>query len=291
MTKKHYDWTDGPAKLEQHSVVKHDLLRTYLAEYFLTLVSSHLQEELRLTIVDGFAGGGLYYHATSGDLMLGSPFICLEATKEADALVNLNRAKKVAFNVDFVFVERDAKAANYLERALREREFGPRFGKDILLLQGDFNTHADRILENIKKKTPRSGRAIFVLDQYGYKQVPMALLARIFEQLPRAEVILTFNVDSFSSYATDKGANSPLEEIGLPNLFHGRSLNDIKNFTYVIDKRLWGGGTRLFVNHDIARYEVKKNGNVLESIVCVLGNRSFFNGARAVAVVSCKSMA
>jgi three-Cys-motif partner protein len=228
MPKKHYDWKDGPASLAQHSVAKHELLRSYLAAYFPTLVSSPSQEELRLTIVDGFAGGGVYHHATSGELMLGSPFICLEAAKEAEAIINLSRPKRVAFNVDFVFVERDASAANYLSGALKAREYGSRVEKDIWLLHGDFNTHANRIIENVKKKTPRSGRAIFILDQYGYKQVPMQLLARIFEELPRAEVILTFNVDSFSSYATDKGGKSKLDEIGLPNLFHGRSLNDIK---------------------------------------------------------------
>ena len=47
--------------------------------------------------------------------------------------------------------------------------------------------------------------------------------------LPKAEVILTFNVDSFNSYASDKSDRSPLEKIGLPNIFHGRSLQDIKN--------------------------------------------------------------
>ena len=221
MPRKHYDWKDGPASLKQHSVAKHELLRSYLAVYFPTLVSSPNQDELRLMIVDGFAGGGLYHHESSGQLMVGSPFICLEAAKEAEAVINLSRAKKVAFNVDFVFVEQDANAAKFLEMALRARHYEQRLGKDIWLLQGNFNTHADRIIENVRKKTPRSGRAIFILDQYGYSQVPMPLLARIFQELPRAEVILTFNVDSFNSYATDKTGKSQLEKIGLPNLFHG----------------------------------------------------------------------
>ena len=222
MPRKHYDWKDGPASLKQHSVAKHDLLRSYLAAYFPTLISSPSQDELRLTIIDGFAGGGLYHHESTGELMVGSPFICLEAASEAEAVVNLARAKKVAFNVDFVFVEQDANAVKFLKTALKQRQYEQRLGKDIWLLHGDFNTHADRIIDNVRKKTPRSGRAIFILDQYGYSQVPMPLLARIFQELPRAEVILTFNVDSFNSYATDKAGKSQLEKIGLPNLFHGR---------------------------------------------------------------------
>ncbi len=230
MAKSHYDWKDGPAKLEQHSVAKHNLLRSYLSAYFPTLVSSPHQEELRLTIVDGFAGGGAYTHNTTGELILGSPFICLQAAEEAEARINHSeRIKKVRFNVDYIFVEKSRDAANHLAKTVNEQGYGLRVGKDVQLLQGDFNTHADNIIEHVHKKTPRSGRSIFVLDQYGYTQVPMSLLAKIFQALPRAEVILTFNVDSFNSYASDKSERSPLENIGLPNVFQGRSLQDIKN--------------------------------------------------------------
>lgn len=230
MSKKHYEWQDGPAKLKQHSIAKHNLLRSYLASYFPTLVSAPGQEELRLTIVDGFAGGGVYHHETTGERHLGSPFICLEAAREAEAMINHpERAKKVHFNVDYFFVEKDRDAANFLSKSMVEEGFSHRVGNDVHLLKGDFNIHADQIISHVLKKTPRSGRSIFVLDQYGYNQVPMPLLRKIFQKLPRAEVILTFNVDSFNSFATEKNGNSPLEKIGLPNIFEGRKLQDIKN--------------------------------------------------------------
>lgn len=230
MAKKHYDWKDGPAKLQQHSVAKHNLLRSYLAAYFPTLISSPHQDELRLTIVDGFAGGGAYYHDVTGEFMLGSPFICLKAAEEAEAQINHpGRIKKVRFNVDYIFVEKNRDAANYLTKTIKEQGFSSRVNNDIHLLQGDFNLHADNIIEQVRKKTPRSGRSIFILDQYGYAQVPMPLIAKIFQTLPRAEVILTFNVDSFNSYASDKSERSPLEGIGLPNVFQGKSLQEIKN--------------------------------------------------------------
>lgn len=230
MAKKHYDWKNGPAKLQQHSVAKHNLLRSYLAAYFPTLISSPHQDELRLTIVDGFAGGGAYEHDVTGEFMLGSPFICLKAAEEAEAQINHSgRTKKVRFNVDYIFVEKDRNAANYLTKTIKEQGFSSRVSNDIHLFQGDFNSHADKIIEHVRKKTPRSGRSIFILDQYGYSQVPMPLLAKIFQTLPRTEVILTFNVDSFNSYASDKSGHSPLEAIGLPNVFQGKSLQEIKN--------------------------------------------------------------
>jgi three-Cys-motif partner protein len=228
MVQKHYEWKAGPATLRQHSVAKHNLLRAYLASYFPTLVSSPHQEELRLTIVDGFAGGGEYSHEDSGEIMLGSPFICLKAAEEAEAEVNANRIKKVRFNVDYFFVEKNRDAANYLNKTMHLQDYSSRLNKDIRIIQGDFNDHANNIIDHIQKKTPRSGRSIFILDQYGYSQVPMQLLSTIFQKLPRAEVILTFNVDSFSSYATTKNQTSPLEKIGLPNIFHGKSLDEIK---------------------------------------------------------------
>lgn len=229
MPKSQYDWRDGPAVLEQHSVAKHTLLRSYLSAYFPTLVSSPNQEELRLTIVDGFAGGGTYSHKETGQLVVGSPFICLQAAEEAEARINSERMKKVRFNIDYFFIEKKRDAALHLEKTINEQEYGGRLNKDIHLIHGDFNSHADKVIEFVKKKTPRSGRSIFILDQYGYSQVPMPLLSKIFSMLPKAEVILTFNVDSFNSYASDKSDRSPLEKIGLPNIFHGRSLQDIKN--------------------------------------------------------------
>jgi len=62
MAINHYDWKDGPAPIQQHSVAKHRILQSYLRAYFQTLVSSPSQDVLRLTLVDGFSGGGLYYH-------------------------------------------------------------------------------------------------------------------------------------------------------------------------------------------------------------------------------------
>ena len=227
MSKKHYDWSNGPATLEQHSVAKHKLLQGYLAAYFQTLVTPH-QTELRLTIVDGFAGGGKYIHAVSNELHLGSPFICLKAAEEAEALININRTNRVAFDIDYFFFEKNKGAASFLRETINEEGYRNRVGKDVRIIDGDFNDHADSIIAHIKSKSPRNGRSIFILDQYGYRQVPMPLLAKIFQTLPRAEVILTFNVDSFSTYATDKSQTSPLEAIGLPNVFEGKSIQELK---------------------------------------------------------------
>ena len=77
---------------------------------------------------------------------------------------------------------------------------------------------------------PRNGRAIFLLDQYGYSEVPTETIRRILSQVPSAEVILTFNVDSLLTYISDKEgqANKLLSQAGAPDALRGRTIADIK---------------------------------------------------------------
>jgi three-Cys-motif partner protein len=229
MTQKHYNWKNGPDVIQQHSLAKHRILQAYLAAYFKTLVSSPNQDILRLTLVDGFAGGGMYVHNDTRELVKGSPFICLNATKEADYLINKDRRKPVKLDVSYFFVEADRHAYQHLDKVLRDEGYGAELGNTIYLRQAKFQDEADGIIEFIKKKSPRNGRSIFVLDQYGYKEVPRPLIQKIFKNLPSAEVILTFGVDSFLNFVSDKRLNKELlNNIGVPDVLQGRTIDEIK---------------------------------------------------------------
>lgn len=71
---------------------------------------------------------------------------------------------------------------------------------------------------------------MILLDQYGYKDVPTPLIRRLLEQLPRTEIILTFAVDAFINFASDSVAtHGTLNNLGLPNVFKGRTLREIKS--------------------------------------------------------------
>lgn len=228
MPKKHYSWNNGPAVIDQHSVAKHRILESYLAEYFRTLVSSPHQDELRLTLVDGFAGGGVYHHRDTRELLLGSPFICLNATKEAELYINQDRKKPVVFKVSYFFIEAERSAAEHLKHALVEREYGHLLNDTIFLKQAPFQDEVNGIIAYIRKKSPRNGRSIFVLDQYGYKEVPTSLIRKIFQNLPSAEVILTFGVDALLNYASDAMTQRLLDQIGLPEVLQGKTFQEIK---------------------------------------------------------------
>lgn len=233
MALKQYNWKNGPDLIQQHSIAKHRILQAYLAAYFKTLVSSPNQEVMRLTLVDGFAGGGLYVHSDTKELVKGSPFIFLEATREAEYLINKDRHKHVDLQVDYFFTEADKHAYLHLDKVLREEGYGDRIGNGIFLCHAKFQDQADPIIAFIKKKSPRNGRSIFALDQYGYKQVPTHLIRKIFANLPSAEVILTFGVDSFLNYASDGNlVQELLDGIGIPDVFQGRTIDEIKSSEY-----------------------------------------------------------
>lgn len=230
MALKHYNWKNGPDAIQQHSVAKHRILQSYLAAYFKTLVSSPNQDELRLTLVDGFAGGGLYYHNDTKEPIKGSPFVCLNATKEAEFLLNQGRRKPLKLDVSYFFVEANRDAYLHLDKVLREEGYKDHIGGVIQLRHAKFQDEVDNILESIKKKSPRNGRSIFVLDQYGYKDVPAALIQKIFTTLPSAEVILTFGVDSFINFASDKNLTQELlDEIGISDVWQGKTIEEIKS--------------------------------------------------------------
>lgn len=243
MARKPYDWKNGPDLIQPHSIAKHRILEAYLAAYFQTLVSSPNQDVLRLTLVDGFAGGGLYVHSDTRKLVKGSPFICLGATKEAEFQINKDRRKPVKLDVSYFFIEADRHAHQHLEKLLREEGYGPELNSTIHLRYAKFQDESDGIIQFIKQKSPKNGRSIFILDQYGYKDVPTELIQKIFRNLPCAEVILTFGVDSFLNFASDKGLTKELlSDIGVPDILQGRTLDEIKS-----SERDW----RLFIQSSL----------------------------------------
>jgi hypothetical protein len=82
-----YHWGPGRALpvLGQHSAAKHDIYSTYVDRYVATLTKRHVQSRLKMTIVDGFCGGGLY--AMGESVIDGSPLRLLTAIDQARAIL------------------------------------------------------------------------------------------------------------------------------------------------------------------------------------------------------------
>ena len=92
-----------------------------------------------------------------------------------------------------------------LRAVLEEHGYGEKLrNESIRLITGEFTALSDQVIARAKARSPKSGRALFVLDQYGYDKVPASALKQIFQTLSHAEVILTFNVDALINYLSPK---------------------------------------------------------------------------------------
>ncbi len=112
---------------------------------------------------------------------------------------------------------------------LRSEGYSNRIGQSIHLRHAKFEHEAASIIEFIKKKSPRNGRSIFALDQFGYNAVPTSLIKKILHTLPGAEIILTFAVDSLLNYANETILANGLKRIEIPDILKGRTLKEIKS--------------------------------------------------------------
>ncbi len=228
----HYDWDWGtpPPLLKRHSEVKHALLRNYLVEYFLTLVPMPQQDKIRLTIVDGFCGGGLYVNE-AGQEVSGSPLVILEAIREAEALVNLRqeRRKPVRIDVELICIDESARTLDHLQRVLEARGYGAALREgNVQLVKGKFADHCAAVVQRAHERSRLSGRALFVLDQYGYKAVPMHCLRDIFARLKHAEVILTFYIDSLLNYLSGENLAHFQRATGITARVQAAELDELK---------------------------------------------------------------
>jgi three-Cys-motif partner protein len=239
MSKKEYDWEIGqqPPELHVHSLAKHEVLRAYLSRYLDVLTANPKIDHFRLTLVDGFSGGGLYLHEVTRKEISGSPLIFLEATKAAEEEINARKTKKFTLDADYFFIEKSKQTLAYLHKLLLDRGYGPLLKEErIKLINGEFSDNASKIIQFVRNKG-RSGRTIFLLDQYGYRDVPFPLLQQIFASLPSAEVILTFAVDAFGDFLTDSAESRLiLSKMGLDGRL---DLSRIKESKGASDRRFF----------------------------------------------------
>ena len=199
-----FEWhpDENPPLLEEHSKAKLDVLRGYLRTYIRRLNNNPSRDKFKLDLVDGFAGGGIYSN-NQGDILSGSPLIMLEEISEAENELNQDRKKPLRFDCKFYFVDKEKAHTDHLRKALTDRGYKAN-GDDISIFTGPFKNYCNRIIAEIKRRQPRSGRAIFLLDQTGYSQVDLRLIRDIFSQLASAEIILTFAADVLINYLSNK---------------------------------------------------------------------------------------
>ena len=192
---------DPPPSIEEHSLAKLSVLRRYISDYIDRLCEGSRREVFKLDLVDGFSGGGLFL---DGDREVsGTPLIMLEEAEAARARLNEKRLKPLRFDLKFHFVDIARSHTDYLEHVLEERGFVPP-PHNVRVHNAPFSEAVGGIIADIKRRQPRAGRALFLLDQKGFSRVKFELVRRIFNELAHAEVILTFATDFLINHLVDR---------------------------------------------------------------------------------------
>ena len=119
----------------------------------------------------------------------------LEESERAKERLNKDRVNPLRFDCKYYFVDKESAHIDHLRKVLDERGYQVD-GKTIVVNNDRFEEAFDGIIAEIRRRQPRAGRSIFLLDQTGFSQVALALVSRIFSELPAAEVILTFAADA-----------------------------------------------------------------------------------------------
>ena len=213
MSVEPFRWRPGepPPVIEEHSKAKLAVLRSYLRAYFDRLAINPSREEFRLDLIDGFAGGGTF--TDGGGTIPGTPLIMLEESAAAQERLNRNRSKSLRFDFKYYFTDVDALHARHLQAVLEEHGWADR--DKVVIRNSRFEDEVGEITAEVRRHQPRAGRAIFLLDQTGFAQVDLNMVARILRELPAAEVILTFAADALMNHLSVKPeyvkAVSPLD--------------------------------------------------------------------------------
>jgi three-Cys-motif partner protein len=215
-----FDWekweTGEYPPLEYHSEKKLDLLHDYLVLYLEIVLKNTLGKEIQeITIIDGFAGGGIYQ-----DGKVGSPLTILKAIEAAEELINNGRDKRTKIVPTCYFIEQDACAFACLEATLKSHGYGDRLDKTIHLRKKPFEKCVPEIVHAINQRHKGGGnRTIFFLDQCGYVKIPASLIKEIDIGLhQRAEFIVNFSITWLSEFISDKmvsNISASLKTLGL----------------------------------------------------------------------------
>ena len=123
----------------------------------------------------------------------------LRSIDAAARQLNEGRRKKITIDARYYFVDKSRAAIEYLEHELHRLGYGAQINASIHTINGKFEDQYEKIITDILAKA-RAGRSIFLLDQFGYNQVPLHACRKIFNALPRSEIILTFAIDWLIDY-------------------------------------------------------------------------------------------
>lgn len=224
---KKYDW-EWPSTipiLDDHSAVKHEILKQYIFNYLIIRNKDPRIRQFKIAIIDGFCGGGLYTRPGYKDKHEGSPLIVMGQVKKACEEIQKNRTAPFELIPHFIFMDSEKRHLDFAENLTKERF--PEYERNARFFHDKFANKYLSILEYLKRE--KINNAIFLLDQYGYSNVPLHITQTIFHTMDKAEVLLTFAVDKLLTYFTNNPQQKEmLRRVGLLEHSNLENLAEIK---------------------------------------------------------------
>jgi three-Cys-motif partner protein len=204
MGKEEKGWSaDGSfiPTLEVHTKKKHEILTDYLHDWVVTLCGNHPLMEKKITIVDGFCGGGIYNDTETEKKWFGSPIRILKSI-EAGLKDVLEKKKKPNFKLDFLLIciDENKEHLGCLKNTLVDAGYEKYIGKEIIILHSKFDLAIDKVMQKVDE---RKGHSFFFLDPFGYTDFSMQHIRRIMH-LGKVEILLTYMIDFIQRFLEEK---------------------------------------------------------------------------------------
>lgn len=204
----------------------------------MTLMAQANIPELRLSLIDGFCGGGCY-QTEEGSLTDGSPLLMMRAVRDARALLNLDRRIPRNINVHYSFIDilpdTTKHLRHWLDARRQENAIDLTDYEQTQVINNDFLQELPNIIQKVQQRK-MGEHAIFILDQYCYKDIPLPEIAALMRTLKGAEVVMTFNVDNLITYISEHASNrKSVENIGLDKYIPWSEIKTLK----ATQKREW----------------------------------------------------
>ncbi len=212
MSKNHYNWKEG-AVLKGHSRRKHEIQREYFRRYLWERCKDARRRDLKLAIVDGFAGGGQYEGG-----MPGSPLIFADTLFDTARGINTHRAASdlpaVQFNCLMIVNDVDRDAMCNLEKRLAPfvARTDDNVSFEIATFRGEFEEVVDAILKTIRNR--KFGNVLYNLDQYGYSMVHLRTLRCLMASANSVEIFLTYAVKALVNFLSKREPANVMKRLG-----------------------------------------------------------------------------
>ena len=186
---------------DPHTLVKHAILEEYLKRWFpiLTQQARKVGTNREILYVDGFAGPGEYQGGEPG-----SPIIAMRAA--------IHHQIQFPLPVTMLFIELDKKRFDHLQTVIKPLLDTAGKSKNIHAVEprnGDCDVVLNEMLDGFANRRITFGPALAFLDQFGYGEVSMALIARIMS-IQQCEVFTYLNYKDMHRWMSDPAKASAM---------------------------------------------------------------------------------